>query len=595
MFNILKKITEVEKRVGKYLGRVLLMDLLLNSTWRDSIYKPSQRRPEFLEWLSSDLVDITEEFVQANRLCELSFIKNMNRTFKTSRFELLLKRVVVQYLAELFGSLDYFSGHKSLSNERLALEDNPLNRFGVKKYHFKFGSSPEIRWKRQFNLFQRILRVFLHCLIIFYLSLKMGLRISGKRKRYKVMREAIWGLYNTDGFYFHDDFLVDGDKVKKEDLLLFSRGIAIESGRLKAYHDARSSPYAHFNLDLLPLGIIPFFHRIIPKYVFSGSRTLLNNIDSVHYSLFSSVFFYFVVRALPYERIFSNFKITSELGHALFSPSHIVESIVCAAHGTKYYLMHWSDLSIQSDKFAISYLGCDNYFLWGKAHITGVEGNSDILRPTGYVFKRFIKEVKSNRNEILSKMRINAKGKIISFFDESFGRETKMTEKNFLDFWRTALDFALKNRNHTVIMKQKALSRYKNLSKSLKKQFEEIKFQMEELPNVWILVSDKSFIEVIGVSDVVITQGMTSSATIAIICGIEGLYLDQAKYNHPFKKLFKDKIVFDDPDKLLLMLDRIIEGTENPLKDIPENILRDYDAYEDDRGIDRFRQILTTK
>ena len=121
MVNVLKKITEVEKRIGKYLGRVLLRDLLRNSTWRDSIYKPGQRRPEFLEWLGSDLVDITEEFVQANRLCESSFIKNMNRTFKTSRFELLLKRVVVQYLTELFGSLDYFSGHKALSDERLML------------------------------------------------------------------------------------------------------------------------------------------------------------------------------------------------------------------------------------------------------------------------------------------------------------------------------------------------------------------------------------------------------------------------------------------------------------------------------------------
>ena len=85
---------------------------------------------------------------------------------------------------------------------------------------------------------------------------------------------------------------------------------------------------------------------------------------------------------------------------------------------------------------------------------------------------------------------------------------------------------------------------------------------------------------------------MTSSSTIAIICGIEGLYLDEVGYGHPFAKHFKDKIVFADPEKLLNMIKKILIGNENPCSSIPAELLREYDEYNDDRGIDRFREIL---
>jgi len=101
-----------------------------------------------------------------------------------------------------------------------------------------------------------------------------------------------------------------------------------------------------------------------------------------------------------------------------------------------------------------------------------------------------------------------------------------------------------------------------------------------------------SFIEVIGVSDVVITQGMTSSATIALICGIEGLYLDQANYDHPFSRDFKGIAVFEDKDSLLLMIRKILMGDGSVLKNIPEEMMRGFDGFFDDEGIERFRHEL---
>ena len=85
---------------------------------------------------------------------------------------------------------------------------------------------------------------------------------------------------------------------------------------------------------------------------------------------------------------------------------------------------------------------------------------------------------------------------------------------------------------------------------------------------------------------------MSSSATIAIICGIEGLYFDQAQHIHPFSKLFKNRLVFDDSERLLKMLDSIVQEKEFPLKDISLDLIRQYDEFPDDRGIDVFREIL---
>ena len=547
-----------------------------------------QRSPDHIEWINSDLVNIVEEFVKKNNLLESYFIHNINITFRTTRFELFLKKWLVEYFLKLFNILDV--------GREIILEDNPLNRFGAKKYYLRFGVLPEIKWRKQTNLFQRIFSILLRSLITLQLCLNKGLKVSMKMEKYKVMRETIWGLYDARGYYFHDDFLVDGHKIKKEDLLLFFRGVPNDEYRLKAYHDAQKSPYGHFNLQSLPVGIGPLFLRVIPKYIISGSRILFRDVTSPYFSLYWSMYLCFINNAVPYERVFSNYKIISELGHNYFSVGHIPEAIVCQNYGARYYLMHWSDNSIDVNKYALSFLGCDRFLAWGKAHMRGIEGSPDIAMFTGYVFKRFIKKIMARRTDALFDMGISATGKIVSFFDESFGGEIKMTGENYVIFWETALKLAEIEKNTTVLLKPKELIRCNNLSDDLKQRFINIKNQMERTPNLSIVNSDKwSFMDVIGVSDIVVTQGMTSSSTIAIICGVEGLYLDQAGYSHPLARNFKDKLVFDEPEKLLSMISRIIRGIESPIKNIPDDILRLYDAYSDDRGIDLFRDILSGK
>jgi len=556
-----------------------------------------QRNPDFLEWLNSDLVRLSEQFVGKYQLIDSSFIKRMAKTFKTSRFELLLKRWIVEYYLRLFRLLDCRNYYMNNGSE-IVLEKNPLNQYGIEQYYLQYKCLPRIRWIPQKNILKKIMLIIANVLLIFYGSLKNGIAIKKERKHYVVMREALWGLSNY-GYYFHDDYFVDGNVIKKNDLLLFSRGFPTEQGRLNAFHDAKESEYEHFILGYLPISINNFVKVVLRKYFMGGIYAMILSLKLSNFTLINNIFLCFINNALPYEQVFSNYTVKLEYGHDNHSVRHIPESIVCQSHGTRYYLMHWSDNSIKIASNLLSFLGCDKYLLWGESHAlheknTGNKPN--ILEPIGYVFKRFIKNVHNSREKVISEMGIQSKGKIISFYDESFGGLIKMTGNHFVTFWETILKLAEKEPEHTVLIKSKGHGRRHSLSDPLKKQYLDIRGKLERMKNVYIIDEKKwSFIECIGVSDIVITQGMTSSATIAIICGINGLYLDQAKYNHPFKELFEDKLVFDDPGELLEMIGKIIREEENPKNCIPDDLLRSFDAYADDRGIDIFRNIIVGK
>ncbi|MFA6548424.1 MAG: glycosyltransferase family protein [Candidatus Margulisiibacteriota bacterium] len=578
----------MNKRLSKLYGRIKdnwILDL------GDQSSSDRQKSPAFLEWLNSDLIGFVEEYVCLNKMEDSAFIKGLNRAFKTERFVLLLKRWLVEYFLALFGLIDDHLHDRS----SLYLEDIKINRFAVEKYSFKFKLKPNINWGKKSTRARRMINLALYPFIIILHLFNSGIKFTGARKRFMVMRESLWGLKDVGGHYLHDDFFVDGNKLKREDLLLFSRGIPKDLGRLKGYHDAQVSDYSHFMLGALPLGIGQL-GGVLRRYLLFPTRELIRAINDDNYLVCFAILRYFAKHALAYEKIFSNYNVGCELGHNYFAASHIAEAIVCQYNGARYYLFNWSDSSVKINSYICSFLGCDKYLIWGAKQIRGVEGKPALYLSTGYVFKRFINQVIADRDRVLAALGITAKGKIISLFDESFGGGVKMTADHYVAFWQMALDLANKETSNTIIMKPKVLERYYRLPEKQKMEFEKIKSQLEKLPNVYIIKSERwSFIEYIGISDVVVTQGMTSSATIAIICGLEGFYFDQAQYDHPFSRLFKDTLVFDDPDKLIKMIHDVVAGFASPLKDIPDNLLREYDEYPDDRGIEVFRDVLSNK
>ncbi|MDD5593521.1 MAG: hypothetical protein PHG97_02110, partial [Candidatus Margulisbacteria bacterium] len=324
-----------------------------------------QRSSAYIEWIDAELTEIVKRYLLSSNLSESKFIRALNKIYRTERFDVLLKKYLVDYLFDLFNLMYDYSYGKA--ERAIALEDNPLNRFAFLAFSEKFNPPLKVAWYPPRRKSARGLGLVWLAKNILSGSLKGGLRLSGPGGKFKVMREAIWGLYGLGGKYFHDDFMVDGEKIRPQDLLLYSRGIPTETGRLKGYQDARRSAYAHFDLWRLQLGLKPLLRRIIPRYLLRGLLSLAVELNSENYSLYFSLFNYFTGVALPYEKLFSNYEVASEFGHSYFSASHVVEAIICQNHRTKYYLIHWSDNSVGADKYLLSFLGCDKFLLWGEA------------------------------------------------------------------------------------------------------------------------------------------------------------------------------------------------------------------------------------
>jgi len=258
-------------------------------------YANVQKSTQFIDWINEDLMKISNDFVEKFVLNKTSFVKNLNFTFKTNRFDFLLKRWSVDYISNLY-ILMYDSSHNSLcSTKSISLEDNPLNKFAVEQYNAKFGNETNIIWIQKENLFKRLFSIFNILTLVILISLKNGIKSSGQKKKFRLMREALWGLYDKGGYFFHDDFLVDGKLLKKNDLLLFSRNSIRECNvRLNAYNDAKKSEYAHFFLPSLKIDIDSFFKYIYPKYIVKSSMILLKELKSSNFSFFLNVFWFFV-------------------------------------------------------------------------------------------------------------------------------------------------------------------------------------------------------------------------------------------------------------------------------------------------------------
>ncbi|MFH1369598.1 MAG: hypothetical protein ABII64_10800 [Elusimicrobiota bacterium] len=563
-----------------------LNDDLLMNLYRQNV-KTFRRPHEYHKWTNMGPFELANEFYDSRRIGSERMLIELNRIFETDRFTLLAKRWTVDYFHKLFGMLfDALAGEQTV-----LLENNPLNTFAVDKFNDISHKKAPVQWTSRRGIARKLSQIIYRASAILWFSLRGGIIFSNSLKQFTLLRESLWGLKKI-GLYFHDDFLVDGNRIKKEELLLFSRGVPV-TRRIEAYEDAVDSEYAHFELNKTPISLNVFFKRILPKYIFAGVFEVMKCMNNPNFSYFYSIFSFFTASAVPYERIFSNYRIRAELGHSYFQSVHIPESIVCQNYGTKYYLMHWSDNSPNANRFVSSFLSCDKFISWGKAHYRGVEGPVEMIAFTGYVFKSFIKKIMVSRESLRMQMGIPAGVFVATFYDESFGNDIRMTPEHFVNFWEAMLNTAICSPRTHVAMKSKELSRAENLKADLKIKFNGIFSKLKKHNNFSLIDENKwTFMEAIGISDLVVTQGMTSSATIAIICGIEGLYFDQAECDHPFSRQYHDVLAFDDRDKLVAAIVKIAEHSDKPSKQIPESTIRDFDAYADDLGIDRFRDLV---
>jgi hypothetical protein len=143
-----------------------------------------------------------------------------------------------------------------------------------------------------------------------------------------------------------------------------------------------------------------------------------------------------------------------------------------------------------------------------------------------------------------------------------------------------------------ILLKPKSLD--EEVEASVTDNFQQYKKIREELFsfNNFIYLDPRKYCveEAIAISDVCITLAASSPSTIALICGKNGLYFDDSgNKNHPFAKKYENIIVFDDKNLLFKQIYNILDGKINCKDIVSEKDIREFDAFPDDRALERLR------
>lgn len=526
------------------------------------------------------------------RLENCQFIRVYNERFKTNKFKPFVLKWVSLYVFGLLSCL-YRVHLDKPSQKVLYLSNNLLNRHIYEWWGQKTGDKMQVKWlgesevKAGLEGITSILALFISKL----LSRRLCLPV--RPKKFKIMKEATWGLRNP---VFRDDFFVDDEKLLKKDLLLYTRGSSHEA-RALAYKDAQDSGYECININRLKIPINLLLPRLFKYHFLLPLFFILRNFRNKQNYMLREWLTLFHGVAINYEILLSHYQIGLELSVKETGLTHIPETIILNNYGVKSVIYHWSDLTTYDSAYH-DFKSFNIYLIWGKAHSRGKRYFVDSVIETGCWLKHNFAEFTRNKKNIYQKLGLPINGcKVLAFYDETFNPNGHFTEEVLLDFWQMMLELISGNMNVIGIVKPKIgdEGRYRILSDKGKEIFNNIKEKCLESGRLYFIDNpgEVAVTEVIAISDINITMGMSSPSTIALLCGKIGLFYDTTGNDyHPFTKKYRNKVVFDNERDLFSVVNKIIDEGYSPLSEIEEDLLRDYDYFRDNKGLERFREAL---
>ena len=521
------------------------------------------------------------------------FIKVYNEKFKTNKFKPFVLKWVLTYALQLLSCL--YKVHLDKPSEKvLYLRNNPLNRHIYDWWHQKTGNKIQVRWLHESEAMAGLEAITAVLALFINKLLSRGLCLPVRPKKFKIMAEAVNGLRNP---VLRDDFFVDDERILKKDVLLYSLDPSAEP-RLSAYKEVQDSEYECINVNKFKIPINLLFPRLFKYHLLLPLSFVFKNFGNKQNYLLKELLKWFHAVAITREILLSHYQIGLGLSTNETGLSHIPETIILNNYGVKNVIFHWSDLT-----------GCGTahhhfksfniYLIWGKAHPRGKQSFVDNVIETGCWLKHNFGELTQNKKGICEKLGLPASGyKLLAFYDESFSPNGRFTEETLIDFWQMMFELIEENTGVIGILKPKFGDeiRYTLLSDKGQEIFKNIKQRCLESGRFYFIDNPQEvgITEVIAISDVNITMGMTSPSTIALLCGKIGLYYDiTGNISHPFAQKYSNKVVFDNKRDLFSAVNKIIDGGYSPLDEIDEELLRDYDHFGDDRGLERLRKALS--
>jgi polysaccharide biosynthesis PFTS motif protein len=247
--------------------------------------------------------------------------------------------------------------------------------------------------------------------------------------------------------------------------------------------------------------------------------------------------------------------------------------------------------------FTYAFIAHNIYFTWGDIHYDYHSENFFVDEKVniGCIFKEEYNRAVKNKDGIILQLLGTRRGRIVTFFDNSYNKYTPGAERFLVEYFGIISDFCSANRDVNVLLKPKNDVEYeKRLTRINIERFRNIWDELMSYENFTCLDDSRWGIgEIIAISDVCINMGMNSPATIALICGKDALYFDSTGNNrHPFAAKYKNKIVFEDKDGLFQQIENILNGKFKCHDVISEKEIREYDAFSDDNALDRIKEYI---
>ena len=551
--------------------------------------------------VQKDALECTDTVYRELDLETCLFISKYNMMFHTNKMGPFVQRSLADYILQLLKCL-YRVHYDDSSQKMILLRDTPVNRLVFSWWDRKIPNTIQVKWNKTSKILAVIEALISICALWIYQIFSRGISFRVKIYNCRIIKESTWGLRRR---LFRDDFFIDNNTLGTNDLLLYTTGTS-ERSRLHAYADAQDSEYKTTNLKNLKMSFGLIVIRMFKYHLLLPISLTVRSISRNEAYMLREFLTTFHRAAIPYEVLFTHYRFRVELSGKEATVTHIPETIIMNLYGAKSVLWHWSDHTTFSD-VSLKFKCHNTYLVWGK--ITH-SFNSEVLLQdrimktdfvgkvieTGLIFNENFSKLSRNKHDTFKRFGLSINDRrVVVFYDESFNPHSIYPIQDFFDYWQMIHEFILERTDVIVIMKSKKGSADFAKMPDGGKQISSIKQQCIETGRFYHIDYPFEFdiTDVLPLSDINISMGMCSPSTLAILCGKIGLYYDMTGNDqHPFAQKYKNILVFDNKNNLLSLMNHILDNNYNPLKEIDPDLLRQYDPFQDEKGLQRFREAL---
>ncbi|MFH1318650.1 MAG: hypothetical protein ABIH71_06515 [Candidatus Omnitrophota bacterium] len=556
--------------IGKYVDQSILE------------YKAEACIPKGIAYkFNHEVLDLALKFFEQNIKRNNKLIAYYNNIFNTNKFEAYVKKIICSEIYPFLTQL-YFIKLFNMCEKEILIIKNPLSEFIAEYMQSTYDLKYRIKWIKPLWGLVSLIGYYAW---LFVELINRGIVLNRPKKEYKLSKEAVWGFSSKT---LRDDVLIDNDKFKKEDIL-FLRFIKNVSDRDRAFTEARKIGFDTVSIPDLKININKNAFAFLCLYILVPVKVYLQLFFRRQLYFFYYIFL-FHQRCFPLEILMNRYKIKCYISTK--DGEGVDETIVFNKYGTKNIIFHWCDL-VAFKAHPHAFISHNIYFTWGDIYYNYCADNSfvDEKINIGCIYKKKYNLAVKDKERLLSEMgNLKKDKKIVSFFDTSFDNLLQYNGSFFMEYMNIMKEFCEKNQGVNVLFKPKnpheeTLTWLQEKGSIYKKILQELSGYENFVYLDWTRWSGE---EVMAVSDVCINMAINSPVTIALICGKNGLYFDPTgNRDHPFTQKYMNKIIFEDKDGLFNQIDNILEGRFNCREIIGEQEIRGYDAFSDDKAIER--------